>query len=65
MLETWIQWTCDGCGETENHPAPNVTKAEVRESLKNFGWRSIGVLDFCPKCVKNGNAKRRETDMNN
>ena len=64
MLETWIQWTCDGCGETETHPLPNPTKAEVREALRSAGGRSYGRLDYCPRCVKNGNARRRETDMN-
>lgn len=64
MLETWVQWTCDGCGETEYHSESNVTKGEVREYLKTRKWRSYGTLDYCPKCVKNGNARRRETDMN-
>lgn len=64
MLESWIQYTCDGCGETEYHGESNATRAEVREHLKAGGWRSYGLLDYCPRCVKNGNASRRETDMN-
>ena len=64
MLESSIQWTCDGCGETEVWHEMNVTKQEVRAQLREGGWRSYGVLDYCPKCVKNGNARRRETDMN-
>lgn len=64
MLETTIQWTCDGCGVTECWHEMNVPKKEVRATLKEGGWRSYGSLDYCPKCVKNGNAKRRETDMN-
>jgi len=64
VLETSIQYTCDGCGETEVHYEMNVPKKEVRVILKERGWRSYGTLDYCAKCVKNGNAKRRETDMN-
>lgn len=64
MLESWIQYTCDGFGETESFPNPDTTRSDVRESLKTGGWRSHGVLDYCPRCVKNGNARRRETDMN-
>jgi len=64
MLETTIQWTCDGCGETEVWHEMNVSKKEVRAALKERGWQSFGALDYCPKCVKKGNAKRRETDMN-
>lgn len=64
MLETAIQYTCDGCGDTEIFSRMNVTKGEVRESLKQLGWRSYGTLDYCKKCVENGNAKDRVTDMN-
>lgn len=64
MVETWIQWTCDGCGETEYHGESNARKTEVRQHLKDHGWRSFGPLDYCPKCIKKGNAARRETDMN-
>lgn len=64
MLETSIQWTCDGCGETEVWHEMNVPKKEVRAELKKSGWQSFGMLDYCPKCVKNGNARRRITDMN-
>lgn len=63
MLETSIQWTCDGCGETEVWHEMNVTKAAIRAEMKKDGWRSFGQLDYCPKCVKNGTAKRRETCM--
>lgn len=64
MIETWKQYTCDGCGETENHPSPGVTNKEVREYMRGYGWRSYGLLDYCAECVRNGNARRRETDMN-
>ena len=63
MLEVWIQWTCDGCGETESTPLPNETKAEVRKMLREGGWRCFGKLDYCPKCVKNGKAENRDTSM--
>lgn len=65
MLETSIQWTCDGCGKTDVWDELDVSKKEVRAELKKAGWRSYGSLDYCKKCVDNGNAKRRETDMNN
>lgn len=65
MIETWYQWTCNGCGITEWHPDPNMRKTEVRSELRAFGWRSYpGDLDYCPKCVANGNARKRVTDMN-
>lgn len=65
MLESWIQCTCEGCGETEFWPFASETKRTVRAALRKAGWRSYGVLDYCPVCVLNGNAKRREGDMNN
>lgn len=63
MIETWKQYTCDGCGETEWHPAPDVTNAEVRAFMKQYGWVSYGRLDYCGKCVSAGRAKARVTDM--
>lgn len=60
MLETTIQYTCDGCGVTEIHCEMSVTKGAVRAVLKSCGWRSYGVLDYCEKCVENGKAKRRD-----
>ena len=63
-IETWFQWTCNGCGETENYPMPSVPKSEVREYLEKRGWQHFpGDLDYCPRCVKNGTAKRRDTSM--
>lgn len=64
MIETTLQYTCDGCGETEVYAHMNTPKHECREFLRQRGWRSYGVLDYCPRCVANGNARRRETDMN-
>jgi hypothetical protein len=63
MLETSIQWTCDGCGDTEIWPYMNVGKGEVRAAMKLDGWRNIGQLDYCPKCVASGAATRRDTSM--
>jgi hypothetical protein len=63
MLETSIQWTCDGCGITEVWPEMNVTKREVRAEMRKGDWRNYGALDYCPKCVANGAATRRETGM--
>lgn len=64
MIETSLQYTCDGCGETEVYHNMNAPKYECREFLASMGWKSFGSLDYCKKCVGNGNAKRRETDMN-
>lgn len=61
MIETWQQYTCDACGETEYYPAPNATRKDVRVDLRKGGWQSIGTLDYCPECVKRGFAKRRIT----
>lgn len=65
MIESWLQWTCDGCGETEYHPHSNTTRTQARSELKASGWRAYaGDLDYCPRCVKRGIAARRETEMN-
>ncbi|CAM3650145.1 hypothetical protein [Bordetella flabilis] len=64
MIETWKQYTCDGCGETEHYPTPNATNADVRQYMRRYGWQNHGRLDYCSKCVKNGNAARRVDDMN-
>lgn len=64
MIETSLQITCDGCGETEMHHEMDVTRQSVRAYLKlHYGWRSYGKLDYCRACVNNGEAKRRETNM--
>lgn len=61
MIESWLQITCDGCGDspegekwTHYCPMPNVTRADFRASLKAKGWRSVGQHDYCPECVKRG-----------
>ena len=65
MIETWHQWTCNGCGATENTDTPNLTRAEVYSRLKDSGWQHFhGGLDYCRNCVTNGNARKRVTDMN-
>ena len=65
MIESWLQYTCDGCGETEYFPQSNVTRAKVREDLKKSGWQHFtGDLDYCSKCVKRGIAAERYTGMN-
>ena len=52
MLEVWIQWTCDGCGDTENTGTPNMTRGEVRDYLrKTYGWRHKAGYDYCRDCV--------------
>ena len=54
----------NGCGETENYPSPSVLKSEVRKYLRERGWQNFpGDLDYCPSCVQNGTAKRRDTSM--
>src|SRR6218665_2667606 len=56
--------TCNGRGETENDPYPSAPKSEVREYLGKRGWQHFpGDLDYCPRCVKNGAANRRDTSM--
>lgn len=65
MIESWLQYTCDGCGETEYSPDSNITRAKVREELATYGWKHFaGGLDYCPKCVKRGIAAERYTGMN-
>ncbi len=60
VIEKWLQYTCDGCGETETADAPNESVAECRRRIREYGWVNHGRLDYCPDCVKDGAAKRRE-----
>ena len=41
----------------------NVSKGEVRAVMKQDGWRNFRKLDYRLKCVANGAASRRETNM--
>ena len=41
MLETWIQWTCDGCGATENNNESDVSKKSVRAGLRAANTTAI------------------------
>lgn len=60
MIEKWYQWTCDGCGDTENTPLPNTPMKEVRQNLKDSGWVCLpGGLDYCQHCVLRGKHTRR------
>jgi len=60
MIEKWIQYTCDGCGETESDGDPNVSAKDVRARIKkDYGWRKYGRLDYCPDCVHKGLAAER------
>ena len=64
MIETWFQWTCNGCGVTEFHPSSCVLKSEVRAFLKSGGWQHFkGDLDYCRIWVADGRAARRDTSM--
>lgn len=64
MIETWFQWTCNGCGKTEFYPHSTVPKSEVRQHLKSGGWQHFKEdKDYCPQCVANGAAARRDTSM--
>jgi len=59
MIEKWLQYTCDGCGETEQCGDPNATAKEVRKHIKQYGWKNIGRLDYCQACVDSGLARDR------
>ncbi len=65
MIEKWLQYTCDGCGETETADAPNETAAECRRRIREYGWANRGRLDYCPECVKDGAAARRDEGFGN
>lgn len=59
MIEKWLQYTCDACGETEQAAAPNESARECRQRIKGYGWANFGRLDYCPNCVAAGYAKER------
>lgn len=60
MIETWRQWTCNGCEETGNSALPNMSIAEVKTYLKKGGWLFFpGDLAYCPSCIKRGAAERK------
>lgn len=62
MIEEVFQYTCDGCGETDFNPYQQ-TERELRAYLLEHGWKRYGHLDYCPLCVANGKAKRKDTSM--
>lgn len=55
MIEVWLQYSCDGCDETEYTTMPNETKAELNEDLKQEGWKVFGKLHYCKDCVRHKN----------
>lgn len=55
MIEVWLQYTCDGCDQTEYTTMPNESKAELNKGLKEDGWRVHGRLHYCNTCVKRKN----------
>lgn len=59
MIEKWLQYTCDGCGETDQSGEPNESARDVRTRLKGYGWQNFGRLDYCPDCVQRGLAAER------
>lgn len=59
MIEKWLQYTCDGCGETEQSADPNATAKAVRQEIRKFGWKNHGRLDYCKSCVELGLAAER------
>lgn len=61
MIESWLQYTCDGCGATEFDPSPNVTRKECRGEMNRYGWVSVGRRDYCRACVKDGAHKGGES----
>lgn len=58
MIETWLQWTCDGCGETGGSMYPNMTKKDLIAYLRSYGWVSKKGKNYCPACVESGQAKK-------
>jgi len=66
VIEKWLQYTCDGCGETEQSGDPNESARDVRARIKEqYGWRNFGRLDYCPECVKRGLAAQRAEGFDN
>lgn len=61
MIETHIQITCDGCGETEVCDIANTSKTAFRVEMKKYSWRNYGNLDYCGDCVKKGRLERKES----
>lgn len=49
MIERWLQFTCDGCEETEFAPLPDMTIAEV---MKEMGVQRIGGKQLCRACAR-------------
>lgn len=65
MIEKWLQYTCDGCGDTDQSGDPNESARDVRARIKEYGWRNVGRLDYCPDCVKHGLAAQRAEGFDN
>lgn len=51
MVESYLQITCDGCGDTQSSDIPNMTREKFRKELRRFGWRNYGRFDYCG-CAK-------------
>lgn len=59
MIEKWLQYHCDGCGDTDQHLVPNESAKQARQEMKKRGWKNYGRLDYCKSCVECGNAAER------
>lgn len=61
MVESYLEISCDGCGDLDSSDASNITQKEFRKSLRRYGWRSYGTLDYCRKCVDSGVAAEKQS----
>lgn len=51
MIEAWLQFTCDVCGETAFATAPDLTRAEFRQAE---GITRVRGKDCCKQCRRQG-----------
>ncbi len=52
MIEKWLQFTCDRCGETDNSTTPDMTVAEFRREARIKRIRNQDLCVECQKAVK-------------
>jgi len=52
MIESFLQVSCDGCGNTEQGGESNQTRANLALDLRDRGWLVVRRLHYCPDCVR-------------
>jgi hypothetical protein len=58
-LGVWCQYCCHN---VQRAVPAGVTKRQLAAALRAAGWRVVGGLSFCPRCIANGRYRRVRGD---